>query len=57
MKLQESGSQLQDTYGDKQYNYKAVYQLVSHLEDMKREDLFQYTMVQLSEGHLIHCML
>ena len=57
MKLQESGSQLQDTYGDKQYNYKAVYQLVSHLEDMKREDLFQYTMVQLLEGHLIYCML
>ncbi|GFG35904.1 hypothetical protein Cfor_05261 [Coptotermes formosanus] len=43
-KLQESGSQLQDTYGDKQYNYKAVYQLVSHLDDMKLEDLFQYTM-------------
>ena len=48
MQLQESGSQLQDNYGDKQYNYKAVYQLVSHLEDMKHEDLFQYTMVQYS---------
>lgn len=44
MKIQESGSQLEDTYGDKRCSYKAVYQLVSHLEDMKHEDLFQYTM-------------
>jgi hypothetical protein len=47
MKLLESGSQLPDTYGDKQDNYVYVYQLMPHLEDMQHEDLFQYTMVQL----------
>jgi hypothetical protein len=57
VKLQESGFQLQDTYGDRNYNYKAVYQLVSHLEDMKHEDLFQYAMVQLLEAHLLYCVL
>lgn len=46
-KLQESVSQSQDTYGDKQDNYRYVYQLMPHLEDMQHEDLFQYTMVQL----------
>jgi hypothetical protein len=49
VKLQKSASQLHDTYGDKQDNYTAVYQLMPHLEDMQHEDLFQYTMVQLLE--------
>lgn len=46
-KLQESVAQSQDTYGDKQDNYRYVYQLMPHLEDMQHEDLLQYTMVQL----------
>jgi hypothetical protein len=44
-KLQESVSQLQDPYGDKQDNYRYVYQLLPHLQDMQHEDLFQYTLV------------
>jgi hypothetical protein len=47
MKLRESELQLEDTYGDKEDNYKAVYHLMPHLEDMQYEDLFQYAMVQL----------
>jgi hypothetical protein len=47
MKLRESVFQLQDTYGDKEDNYTAVYHLMPHLEDMEHEDLFQYAMVQL----------
>ncbi|XP_023723064.1 SET and MYND domain-containing protein 4 isoform X3 [Cryptotermes secundus] len=43
-KLQESVSQSKDTYRDKQDNYRYVYQLMPHLEDMQHEDLFQYTM-------------
>lgn len=46
-KLRESVSQSQDAYGDKQDNYRYVYQLMPHLEDMQHEDLFQYTMVRL----------
>jgi hypothetical protein len=45
--LQESVSQLPDPYGDKRDNYRYVYQLMLHLDDMQHEDLFQYTMVQL----------
>ncbi|XP_069701173.1 SET and MYND domain-containing protein 4-like isoform X2 [Periplaneta americana] len=39
--LRDSAVQIEDKYGD---NYKAVYQLMPHLEDMQAEDLFQYTM-------------
>lgn len=47
MKLQKSLPQLEDTYGDKEDNYRAVYHLMPHLEDMQHQDLFQYAMVQL----------
>ncbi|XP_021932938.1 SET and MYND domain-containing protein 4-like isoform X1 [Zootermopsis nevadensis] len=44
MKLQKSLPQLEDTYGDKEDNYRAVYHLMPHLEDMQHQDLFQYAM-------------